>query len=247
MTGHSLRRLVVTGASSGIGRAVALLAATQGWDVLATVRADGDRDPLEKRGIRTALLELRDAESIGRFAEAAERWCGGGLEALVNNAGVALAGPVEELRLDEIREQFEVNVFGHVDLTQRLLPALRRNAGRVVFVSTDRVERPVPLYGAYVASKRALHGFAEALAGEVRPFGVAVAILELGSFESSIREAIRPRFESLQASPSIYAELAREVGARLGTPPLGPPEDAAGAVLSLLSGDPPPLITVFGP
>ena len=210
--------MIVTGGSSGIGRAVASRARAEGWAVLAPLRAE---------------LDLRDGASIREFAERARRWSGGTLDALINNAGVALAGAVEELRIEDIREQFEVNVFGHVQLTQQLLPALREARGHVVFISSDRATAPAPLYGAYVASKRALSGFADTLALEVRPFGVAVSVLELGAYESNIRTAIRARFDEVERAGTRYPELLREMQSRLGSPPLGHPADAAARVLAL--------------
>jgi NAD(P)-dependent dehydrogenase (short-subunit alcohol dehydrogenase family) len=211
--------MVVTGGSSGIGRAVASQARAEGWEVLDPPRAE---------------LELRDAGSIREFAERAKQWSGGRLDALINNAGIALAGAVEELRTDDIREQFEVNVFGHVQLTQQLLPALREAGGHIVFISSDRATAPAPLYGAYVASKRALSGFAAALALEVRAFDVAVTVVELGAYESNIRSAIRARFDEIGRGDTSYPDLLREMQSRLGSPPLGDPADAAAKVLALL-------------
>jgi NAD(P)-dependent dehydrogenase (short-subunit alcohol dehydrogenase family) len=212
-------KMIVTGGSSGIGQAVVSKARAEGWDVLAPVRAE---------------LELRDGVSIREFAERAKQWSGGRVDALINNAGIALAGAVDELRIDDIREQFEVNVFGHVQLTQQLLPTLREAGGHIVFISSERATAPAPLYGAYIASKRALSGFADALALEVRPFGVAVSVLELGAYESNIRTAIRARFDEIASGGTRYPELLREMQSRLGSPPLGDPLDAAAKVMALL-------------
>jgi NAD(P)-dependent dehydrogenase (short-subunit alcohol dehydrogenase family) len=228
-------KLVVTGCSSGIGRAVALKARAAGWDVLASVREADHANALEQQGCATASLELRDAASIERFAVEVTQWCEERLDALVNSAGVAFPGPVEELRMDHVREQFEVNVFGHVDLTQRLLPSVRAARGRIVFISSDRASAPVPLYGAYVASKRALNGFADVLASEVEALGVGVSVLELGAYDSNIRTAIRKRLDEHDRAGSPYAALVTHMKARLGQPPLGDPEDAAAAVLALLT------------
>lgn len=239
------RSLIVTGASSGIGQAQALLAVSEGWDVLATVRADRDRMALELRGCRTGILDLRDDASIQAFAKLAGDWCGDRLNALVNNAGVAFPGAIEDLDPGEIREQFAVNVFGQIRLTQLLLPALRQAQGRLLFVSSDRAQAAVPGYGAYVASKRAVEGFAETLAAEVQPFGIGVSILELGSFESSIRVAIAARLAATARKTAQYGDLIREVTAKLGSPPLYPAEQAARAALDLLAATTSPLFTVF--
>jgi NAD(P)-dependent dehydrogenase (short-subunit alcohol dehydrogenase family) len=193
-----------------------------------------------------ARLDLRDDESIAAFAAETEAWCDGRLDALVNNAGIALPGAFEELPVADVRRQFEVNVFGHVAVTQRLLPALRTAGGRVVFVSSDRARKAVPLYGAYSASKSALESLAAALAAEVGGFGVMVSVLELGSHRSAIREPIRERLEATPPD-SPYAERARASLAGLGAPPLGEPDDVAVAVLELLSSPDPPARVQVGP
>jgi NAD(P)-dependent dehydrogenase (short-subunit alcohol dehydrogenase family) len=227
--------LVVTGASSGIGRAIAIRAVREGWAVLATVRRETDRAALRGEGCATSLLELRDRHSIEAFSGEVLEWCGGALRALVNNAGIAIPGALEEQSIDEVREQFEVNVFGHVAVTQRLIPAVREARGTIVFVSSDRAGSPVPLYGAYAASKRALAGFAEVLSLELGDAGVRVETLELGAYESNIRTRIRARFDELARESSPYGDLVRTMRARLGSPPLGAPEEAAEKVMSLLS------------
>ncbi|SMF73470.1 Short-chain dehydrogenase [Tistlia consotensis] len=234
--------LVVTGGSSGIGRATALLAAARGWPVLASVRNEADAAGLEAAGCATARLDLRSEASIEAFAGAVLDWSDGRLAGLVNNAGTALPGPVERLDLDAAREQFEVNVFGAVGLTQRLLPALRSSRGAVVFVSSDRAPVAVPLYGAYVAAKRALEGFAEVLALEVADAGVGVSILRLGSFESAIRGPIRARLDALDGDDPEYAAPIARARASLGSPPLHPPGLAAEAILRLLLAPAPPLV-----
>jgi len=246
------RKLVVTGTSTGIGHAIALRAARDGWSVLATardpaaVRTRPAAAELADAGCAVAKLDLRDEDEITEFAAEAEGWCEGRLDALVNNAGTALPGAVEELSIADVRDQFEVNVFGHVAVTQRLLPALRLAAGRVVFVSSDRARVPVPLYGAYSASKAALEGFAGALAAEVEGFGVMVSVLELGSYRSAIREPIRERLE--RAAPdSPYATATRTSLRRLGSPPLGDPAEVAAATLELLDANEPPARAAVGP
>jgi NAD(P)-dependent dehydrogenase (short-subunit alcohol dehydrogenase family) len=245
------RTIVVTGTSTGIGHAVARRAGREGWRVLATVRdpsASHSRRAsatLAECGCTVTGLDLRNDGSVADFAAEAEEWCGGTLDALVNNAGSALPGAVEDLEMAAVRDQFEVNVFGHVIVTQRLLPALRAARGRVLFVSSNRARVPVPLYGAYGASKRALEGFAAALGAEVEPFGVGVCVLELGSYESAIREAIRPRLEEVGPG-SPYADAARASLERLGAPPLGDPDEVAEAALELLEADHPPARAVVG-
>lgn len=245
MTVRAARKLVVTGASSGIGRAVALRAAKEGWKVLATVRSNAQRQQLEEEDCDTAILELRDGNSIESFAKVANDWCEGRLDALVNNAGFSLPGAVEELSMTDVREQFEVNVFGHIQATQRLLPALREASGRIVFISSEWVHSSVPLYAAYIASKRALNAFAESLAAEVQSSSVAVTILELGPFETNARAGIRARLEEAQRESSSYGELLSEALLKLGKPPIGSADEAARAVLTLLQDETPPLVSAF--
>jgi NAD(P)-dependent dehydrogenase (short-subunit alcohol dehydrogenase family) len=243
----SARRLIVTGASSGVGHATAAMARGRGWEVLASLRDDADRPGLEGLGCHPARLDLRDEKSIAAFATGASAWCGGRLDALVNNAGTALAGPVEELDLVDIREQFAINTFGQIGLTQALLPALREAGGWIVFVSSDRATGAVPGYGAYIASKRALEGFAEVLAAEVARFGIGVTIVELGSFESKIRGPIAARLAECARTTAHYGALIEELAAVLGSPPLFAPELAAEAILDLLEMAAPPLTAVFPP
>jgi NAD(P)-dependent dehydrogenase (short-subunit alcohol dehydrogenase family) len=242
---------VVTGTSTGIGHAIASRAGREGWRVLATVRdpsASHSRRAsasLQDRGCVVTGLDLRDERSVAEFAAEADAWCDGRLDSLVNNAGSALPGAVEDLDMAAVRDQFEVNVFGHVTLTQRLLPALRAARGRVLFVSSQRARVSAPLYGAYGASKRALEGFADALGAEVEPFGVGVSVLELGSYESAIRDQIRPRLEEVDPE-SQYAAATRASLERLGAPPLGDPDEVAEAALELLDADHPPARAVVG-
>jgi NAD(P)-dependent dehydrogenase (short-subunit alcohol dehydrogenase family) len=236
------QRLVVTGASAGLGRALAALARERGWDVLGTVRRESDRAALERLGCATALLDLTDARSISAFAATTNDWCDGRLEALVHNAGTAYPGPVEELPDEDLRAQFEIGVFGPIALSQRLLPALRATGGRLLFISSDRARRSVPFYGAYVASKRALEAFAETLALEDK--SVRVSILELGSFESAIRGPIGERLD--RASQGSRHEAALRASRQgLGGPPIEPVGTVARVAMDLLEAPAPPLLSVF--
>ncbi len=227
-------KLVVTGASTGIGHALALRAAGAGWDVLVSLRDERARARLEAAGCVCARLELRDEDSLQAFAEQVQAWCDGRLQALVNNAGTALPGALEETPLAELREQFEVNVFGPLRLTQLLLPAVRAGSGHVIFVGSERARDAAPLYGAYGGAKLAIEGFAAALDLELRELGARASVVRLGPHESRIRVAIRARLERLARLASPYAGLAREMLARLGRPPLLAPDEAARAVLALL-------------
>ena len=158
-------RVLITGASRGIGRATALRLAGGGWDVVAGVRnaADGEALRAEAGGTRLVptVLDVASADDVARLDDVVAN----GLDAVVNNAGYALEGPVEGLDLEALRRQFEVNVFGQVAVTQQVLPALRRSRGRVVFTSSVSGRISTPMTGAYNASKFALEGDRGRVAG----------------------------------------------------------------------------------
>jgi NAD(P)-dependent dehydrogenase (short-subunit alcohol dehydrogenase family) len=168
---------LVTGASSGIGEACALRLARNGWRVLAGVRKPGDAPA----GTEEVLLDVTDEEQVRAAAAAVDE-----LHALVNNAGIAVAAPLEAIPLDELRRQLEVNVVGQVAVTQALLPALRRARGRVVLVGSIAGRSALPFLGAYAASKHAIEAVGDALRIEVAPWGIHVAIVEPGSIATPI-------------------------------------------------------------
>jgi NAD(P)-dependent dehydrogenase (short-subunit alcohol dehydrogenase family) len=160
--------VLVTGAGRGIGAATALRLAAAGWDVHAGVRREHDGATLveQSRGrVRVLRLDVTSAEDIAALDERLPA----SLDGVVNNAGIAVGGPVEGLALDEIRRQFEVNLIGQVAVTQAVLPRLRVSRGRVVFVSSLSGRVAAPMTGAYSASKFALEGLADTLRLELRP------------------------------------------------------------------------------
>lgn len=170
--------VLISGASRGIGRATALRLAGAGWDVYATVRnaEDGERLLADAGGggVRVLQLDVSDDDQIAALDEALpER-----LDAVVNNAGIVVSGPLESLSAAELRDQFEVNVVGAVALTNLVLPRLRRSGGRVVFVSSLSGRISTPMTGAYNASKFALEAIADAWRLELRPWGVKVILVE---------------------------------------------------------------------
>lgn len=169
--------MLVTGASSGIGEACALRLARKGWRVLAGVRTLGDAPD----GTAELLLDVTDAEQVRAAAATVEE-----LDALVNNAGIAVASPLEAIPLDELRRQLEVNVVGQVAVTQALLPQLRRARGRVVFVGSIAGRSALPFLGSYAASKHALEAIADALRIELSPWAVHVSIVEPGTIATPI-------------------------------------------------------------
>ncbi|HVO54866.1 MAG TPA: SDR family oxidoreductase [Solirubrobacterales bacterium] len=169
--------VLITGASRGIGRATALRLARAGWDVYATVRRAEDGESLLAEaagGVRTLQLDVTDDEQVAALDSALpER-----LDALVNNAGVVVSGPLETLSAEGMREQLEVNVVAAVALTNLALPRLRTSRGRVVFVSSLSGMVSTPMTGAYNASKFALEAIADAWRLELRRWGVRVILVE---------------------------------------------------------------------
>jgi NAD(P)-dependent dehydrogenase (short-subunit alcohol dehydrogenase family) len=169
--------VLISGASRGIGRATALRLARSGWDVYATVRRATDGEALVAEagsGITALELEVTSAEQIA----ALENSLPARLDALVNNAGIVVSGPLESLSTEQLREQFEVNVIGAVALTNLVLPRLRESRGRLVFVSSLSGIVSTPMTGAYNASKFALEALADAWRLELRRWGIEVVLIE---------------------------------------------------------------------
>jgi NAD(P)-dependent dehydrogenase (short-subunit alcohol dehydrogenase family) len=194
--------VLITGARSGIGRATALHLDQLGYRVIATDLPGTDADGLAREGSErmSALdLDVTDADSIAVAAEGAAKITSGrGLRGLVNNAGIAVGGPLESLPLDDVRLQFEVNTFGPLAVTQAMLPALRSGHGRVVNVTSLAGRIGAPFVGAYSGSKHALEGLSAALRVELRPWGIPVSTIEPGFMRTSIYNASQLRFERLR-------------------------------------------------
>jgi NAD(P)-dependent dehydrogenase (short-subunit alcohol dehydrogenase family) len=175
--------VLVTGASTGIGEATALHLRELGFEAVAGVRRDEDAERLEGQGLRTVRLDVTDEAQI---AAALESVGDAPLAGLVNNAGLAVAAPLEYVPLDELRRQFEVNLIGQVAVTQAFLPALRRAGGRIVNVSSIGGRVAVPLLAPYNASKFALEAVSDSLRRELRSQGVDVIVVEPGGVKTPI-------------------------------------------------------------
>jgi NAD(P)-dependent dehydrogenase (short-subunit alcohol dehydrogenase family) len=185
-----MRTALVTGASSGIGQACAVALAGSGWRVLAGVRRPGDAPD----GTEEVLLDVTSADQIQEAAARVEQ-----LDGLVNNAGIALASPLEFLPIEQLRHQLEVNLVGQVAVTQALLPALRAAEGRIVFVGSIAGRSALPFLAPYAASKHALEAVTDSLRLELRPFGVRVSIVEPGTIKTRIWSTSAARADELIA------------------------------------------------
>jgi NAD(P)-dependent dehydrogenase (short-subunit alcohol dehydrogenase family) len=241
-----LRTALVTGASSGIGAACAERLARSGWRVLAGVRREGDAP----EGTEELLLDVTDPAQIQAASERVEE-----LQGLVNNAGIALGGPLEFVPLDELRKQLEVNVVGQVAVTQALLPALRRGRGRVVFVGSISGKSALPFLAPYSASKHALEAIADSLRVEVAPWGISVTIVEPGTVKTPIWTRSAARADELLEAMDGRDRLEELYGERIGRfrriamargQAGAPPESVAEAVEEALTASRPPTRRLVG-
>lgn len=208
------RTILITGCSTGIGLASARVMKARGWRVLATARTPEDRARLTSEiGVEPLHLELRDGGSIAACADAALSLGAGRLDALFNNAAYGQVGAVEDLPAALLREQLEVNLIGTHDLTQRLIPALRRaGSGRIVMCSSVLGLVAAPFRGAYVASKFALEGLTDCLRLELDGSGVHVSLIEPGPIRTRFVETALAGFRrsiDIDASPHRDAYLER--------------------------------------
>jgi NAD(P)-dependent dehydrogenase (short-subunit alcohol dehydrogenase family) len=179
--------VVITGASTGIGEASARHLSSLGFDVFAGVRKAEDVERAVSNGLKAVRLDVTDAGSIeSARAEVEAALEGGRLAGLVNNAGVAISGPIEFISPDELTHQLDVNVVGQVRVTQAFMKLLRRDRGRVVNISSIGGRIALPLVGPYAASKFALEAVSDSLRREVRSQGIEVVLVEPGAIKTPI-------------------------------------------------------------
>jgi len=234
------KTVLITGASSGIGRASALRLAREGFRVFAGVRQDRDAQSLhaEQPDITPLAIDVTDAASIAAAARTLDSALANeGLDGLVNNAGIAQTAPMEYVALDVLRRQFEVNVFGQVAVTQAVLPLIRRARGRIVNMGSVGGHITMPFGGVLCACKAALHAMNDAMRLELRPFGIRVCLIEPGAISTAAVDKTLGDVEgTIRALPpdgqQRYAGMLREFNRRAyerehnGSPP----EVVAGAV-----------------
>jgi short-subunit dehydrogenase len=200
-------RALVTGASRGIGRAVAAALARRGYDVVGTTRSPADL-PLGEResGVRYLPLDLADEKSIDSLAAQA-----GDIDVLINNAGGSQIGPIEEVPAAAMRGLFQQNLWGSVRLTQGLLPRMReRRSGRIIFISSFAGVTPVPFLSVYAASKAALTALARGLRQEVMAHGVRVSVIAPFDIRTTIPLDIRFTDESAYRDAVLRVKGARD-------------------------------------
>jgi NAD(P)-dependent dehydrogenase (short-subunit alcohol dehydrogenase family) len=196
-----MKAVVITGSSSGIGRACALTLDRNGFRVFAGVRRQADGDALRDTAspwLTPVHVDVTDSESIRAMAERVTGEVGdSGLAGLVNNAGSTLPCPVEFLSLDDFRGQLEVNLVGPLAMTQALLPLLVRGRGVIVNVTSAAGKAGVPLMAPYVAAKHGLEGLSDVLRLELGPLGVHVAVIEPGFVSTAMRGKLQRDTEQI--------------------------------------------------
>lgn len=212
------KTILVTGASSGIGWATSLELAEKGWRVFAAVRKEEDAKKLKDASsnkVIPILMDIVDYESVKRGAADIEKMLeGDGLDALFNNAGISVQGPIEIIPIDMFEQQIRVNVFGHLFVTQTFLPLVRRAQGRIIFTSSESGRVTLPLMAPYSASKFALEAMANALRIELRRWKIKVSLMELQTIKTPMWEKIDTTTEKLvagisQASRELYQHELR--------------------------------------
>ena len=224
------RSVLVTGASTGIGRATAELLHERGFRVFAGVRKQEDAESLRAAGILPLILDVTDEKHIAAAARAIAD-DGGGLYGLVNNAGIASAAPLEFVPVDDLRHQLEVNVVGQVAVTQAVLPLLRAAKGRIVNITSIGGLIAGQMLGPYNASKFALEAVTHVLRQELAPWGIEVVAIEPGviatpiwsTSAASADRMLAPRLAEVTALYGAQIEAAQKMaanGTKHGIPPL---------------------------
>ncbi len=187
-----MKSVLVTGASTGIGRATALRMDAEGWRVFASVRREEDAASLREAAserLVPVILDVTEAEQISAAAEQIAGAVGeAGLDGLVNNAGIAVMGPLETTPIDDLRKQIEVNLISQVAVTQAMLPLIRAARGRVVFLSSIGGRMAMPFGAPYHASKYGIEAVVDSLRQELRPWKIDVVAIEPGSIDTPIWE-----------------------------------------------------------
>jgi len=237
--------VVVTGSSTGIGRACALHLDRLGFKVFAGVRKEADRERLRGEAsekLEPLILDVTDSEDISRAAEHVSEATEARFAGLVNNAGIGVGGPLELLSLSDFRHQIEVNLIGQVAVTQAFIPALRRARGRLVFISSIGGLLATPYMAPYHASKFGIEAVGDVLRQELRQFGVQVSIVEPGSVATPMWDKGRATAEAIRGNLSaegqeLYGESLARAEEMLGqTAGRGaPPEKVAKVVAHALT------------
>lgn len=248
--GNTRGAVVITGASTGIGRTSALHLDALGFRVFAGVRKAADGEALRRDAsdrLTPLSLDVTDAASIEAAAKEVAGALGGeGLAGLVNNAGIVVSGPLEFVPMDEWRQQMEVNFFGLVAVTQAFLPLVRKAKGRIVNVSSIGGKVSTPFLSPYAASKHAVEGLSDSLRRELRSLGIFVSLIEPGAVATPIWEkgnaaAKERRAQLSEEANALYGAAMGKLQEAVGKVEKGaiPPEEVAKAIAHALTADRP--------
>lgn len=242
--------VLITGGTDGLGRATATLLASEGYRVFAAGRDPQKRAALEQFAeehelpLETIDLDVTSEESADRAVGEVQRRAGP-VDVLVNNAGIAIAAVMEEVSVEDLRKQFETNVFGAVRMAQRLLPAMRdRRRGRVINMSSIAGKTSNPLMGPYSASKHALEAISDAMRMELAQFGIDVVLIEPGIIPTNINRAgaeLSARYlDNAAVSPyaRVYLGFLKMWQKRLASAK-STPDDCARVILHAIRADSP--------
>jgi NAD(P)-dependent dehydrogenase (short-subunit alcohol dehydrogenase family) len=249
--------VVVTGSSTGIGRACALQLDRLGFKVFAGVRREDDGEELRREAsgrLEPLILDVTDPSHVSQAAARVAEVTGNRLSGLVNNAGIGVGGPLELMSLDDFRHQIEVNLIGQVAVTQALIPALRRARGRLIFISSIGGLVATPYMSPYHASKFGIEAVGDSLRLELRRFGVEVSIVEPGSVATpiwekgqatarAVRDNLTAEGEELYGEQIGGSQKRLEEARQRGSPP----EKVAKVVAHALTADRPRTRYLVGP
>ena len=249
----SLRSVVVTGASTGIGRATVLELVSAGFHVFGTVRRDADAESLRRQFpevVTPLLMDLLDEDSVRAAGELIK--ANGPLFGLVNNAGAALPGPLETIPIEVFRRQIEINLTAQLVVTQVMLPALHRAAdeigdARIIMIGSIGGRLSGPTLGGYGAAKHGLAGLSSSLRAELAPFNIKVLLIEPGAIATPIwgrgqaaGEEVQSRDPAINARYADQIEMAAKMGRRMAVSGLDPSVPAKVILDALRSENPPP-------
>lgn len=240
----------VTGSSRGLGRSFVEAALSRGDQVAAAARTTASLDELvaaHGEAVFPLELDVTDKGAVFESVKRAKKQFGR-LDVIVNNAGWAQVGAVEELAEQDLRDQLETNLFGALWVIQAALPHLReQRSGHIIQLSSAAGLMAMPLSGAYSASKWALEALNESLAHEIADFGIKVTVVEPGGFATRSGKNPDPLNNGHLSEPDpVYDGLRRRVAAFAGNQPAGDPAAAAQALLKIVDSDTPPLRVLFG-
>ncbi|WP_135805354.1 SDR family oxidoreductase [Halorussus marinus] len=226
--------VLITGCSSGIGRETAHAFLEDGWDVYATARNPADIETLGEAGCNVASLDVTEPDEIERVVDRIVDEAGR-IDCLVNNAGYAQLGPIEDVPTESVERQFDVNVFGPHRLVREVLPHMReRHAGRIINVSSVAGRLSVPGMGVYSGSKFAMEGLTDALRPEVAEYGIDAVLVEPGPVDTAFVERAASEIEGLDRSgayDSLYAILDDSQAVGGGGPGAIHPREVANTIL----------------